>query len=146
MALLAFSAAGAAMAQTATATGSQAKPKVQKTQAAAPAGAGQRAALDPATGTPGEPTPEQIRELEAAMAEMLSQSSEGLQVVELPDGTLTMDLQGRFQEVVVAAVAPDGTVRIGCVERPGQVKAVLAPKARRGAKDSVPATAPLEVK
>jgi len=145
-ALLAFSAAGVAVAQTATATESQPTLKVQKTQAAVPAGAGQQAALDPAAGTAGEPTPEQIQSIETAMAEMLSRSSEGLQVVEWPDGTLTMDLQGRFQEMIVATVAPDGTVRIGCVNQPGQVRAVLAPRTRQGGKDLLPEAKPLEVK
>ena len=102
--------------------------------------------MDPSAATIGEPTPEQIRAIEIAMAEMLSRSSEGLQVVELPDGTLTMDLQGRFQEVVVATISPDGTVRIGCVNQPGQVKAALAPKPGRTAKTPAPAATPLEVR
>jgi hypothetical protein len=137
-ALLAFSAAGV-VAQTATAPAVEGKRKVQKAQAAAPGAAGQRVFVDPATGKITEPTPEQIQALEQAVAGMLSQSSEGLQVVELPDGTLTIDLEGRFQEVAIATVAPDGTVRTGCVNHPGQVKWVLKKK-------PAPAAPPLEVK
>ena len=145
-ALLAFSTAGGAMAQTATAPQSEPKRKVQQTEAAAPGGAAQQVAVDPGSGAPGAPTAEQIQALERAVAAMLSQSSEGLEVVELPDGTLTIDLEGRFQEVIVATVAPDGIVRMGCVNRPGQVRAALAPKAREGAAKAAPAAKPLEVK
>ncbi len=145
VALVAFSTIGVAVAQTATSPQSEPKRKVQQTEASSPGGAAQQVAADPASGEPGAPTAEQIGAIERAVAAMLSQSSEGLEVVELPDGTLTMDLEGRFQEVIVATIAPDGTVRVGCVNRPGQVQAALAPKARGSAKKPAAAATPLEV-
>ncbi len=145
-ALMALAIAGTVMAQTATAPQSEPKRKVQHTQTTATGEGAQQVAVDPATGALGAPTAEQIQALERAVAAMLSQSSEGLEVVELPDGTLTVDLLGRFQEVAVAAVAPDGTLRTGCVSRPGEVRAVLAPEARAVAKKAAPAVAPLEVR
>lgn len=144
--LLAFCAVGAAVGQTATTKGSDTKSRARKTQAAAPAQSGQRVFVDPDTGKITEPTPEQIQALEQAVAGMLSQSSEGLQVIELPDGSVTIDLEGRFQEVVVAAVAPDGSVRMGCVDHPAQVKGVLGAKPVRNEKKPAPAAAPPEVK
>ncbi len=144
-ALVALAIAGMAMAQTATAPQGEPKRKAQQTQTTTGEGA-QQVAVDPAAGTLGAPTAEQIQALERAVAAMLSQSSEGLEVVELPDGTLTVDLEGRFQEVAVAAVAPDGTVRTGCVSRPGEVRAALVPVVRVVAKKPAPAVAPLEVR
>jgi hypothetical protein len=137
--LLAFSAAGLAVAQTATAPAGEGKRHTRKTQAAAPASVGQRVFVDPATGRLAEPTPEQIQALEKAVAEMLSQSSEDLVVIELPDGTLTIDLEGRFQEVAIATKGPDGSIQTGCVNHPGQVKWVLKRK-------PAPAATALEVK
>lgn len=45
----------------------------------------------------------------------LSTSSEGLTEVTHPDGTVTVDLEGRFQNFSVAKVNPDGTITTECV-------------------------------
>ncbi len=134
-ALLAFGAAGLAVAQT-SAKGGGGKGKDQQEQKAQQgqkkghvARVGQQAFADPKTGKLiSEPTQDQIQALEIAVAEMLTQDGEDLPVVQLPDGSLTVDLEGRFQEIAIATVAPDGKLMMGCVNHPDQVKQVLKPK------------------
>ncbi len=66
--------------------------------------------IDPETGRPtSTPTEAQRAEVRAALAEMVNWSQEGLVEVVLPDGSVVMDTQGRFQMVLVTEVAPDGT-------------------------------------
>lgn len=45
----------------------------------------------------------------------LSRSSEGLVFQRAPDGSVSVDLQGRFQNVSVARIDADGEIRTGCV-------------------------------
>lgn len=45
----------------------------------------------------------------------LSRSSEGLVFQRAPNGTVSVDLQGRFQNVSVARIDADGEIRTGCV-------------------------------
>jgi len=49
---------------------------------------------------------------------LVSQSTTGLPQVSHPDGSVSMDLQGRFQNVVVAKKEADGTLTQGCVDNP----------------------------
>lgn len=80
------------------------------------AAAGLVAYIDPATGgLTSTPTEEQRAALRAALAALVNESDAGLSEVMLPDGTVVMDLQGRFQEAVVVQVAPDGTRHLACV-------------------------------
>jgi len=80
------------------------------------AAAGLVAYIDPATGgLTSTPTEEQRAALRAALAALVNESDAGLYEVVLPDGTVVMDLQGRFQEAVVVQVAPDGTRNLACV-------------------------------
>jgi len=134
--LVLFTAGGVGAAQGTAAKKNEDKRKGQAAQTGTP-GAGQsrqRTFVDPATGRTVEPTPEQIQALEQAVAEMLSQSTEGLEPVEQPDGTIMLDLDGRFQEIAIATVAPGGEVSVGCVDHPRQVKQVLQRKLRPSAK------------
>jgi hypothetical protein len=48
------------------------------------------------------------------LVEMTSESSEGLVVETLPDGSKMVDLQGRFMSVAVQKKTPDGNVEVGC--------------------------------
>lgn len=41
--------------------------------------------------------------------------AEGLEEVVHPDGSVSIDLQGRFQSATVATVRPDGTLEFRCV-------------------------------
>lgn len=91
------------------------------------AAAGMIAYVDPVTGGhTSTPTEEQRAAMRAALEHALSRSVEGLQEVVLPDGSVMVDLQGRFQEAVVARRAPDGTLHTFCVIDPD---VALAPPA-----------------
>jgi hypothetical protein len=92
------------------------------------------------------PTPEEAAALLQAVSKYTNQSAEGLQVVTLPDGTKTVDLQDRFQSVSLARVQ-GGQVVTTCVGTQAEAKAFLeskAPKAK--AKKAKKAAAAKEVK
>ena len=80
-------------------------------ESAQPVGtAGLVAYIDPETGrTTSTPTEAQRAAMQAALAELLNYSDEGLVEVVMPDGSVVMDLQGRFQSTLIVQVAPDGT-------------------------------------
>ncbi|HUC19963.1 MAG TPA: hypothetical protein VMR98_00515, partial [Candidatus Polarisedimenticolaceae bacterium] len=48
----------------------------------------------------------------------VNQSTEGLVQVKHADGSVSMDLEGRFQNVTVARVNKDGSVAKSCVDNP----------------------------
>ena len=80
------------------------------------AAAGLVAFIDPATGgLTATPTAEQRAAMRAALAALVNDSDLGLVEVTLPDGSVVMDLQGRFQEAVVVQVAPEGTRHMQCL-------------------------------
>jgi hypothetical protein len=79
---------------------------------------GQDVKVDTQTGQIQELTPEEAQKLAAGLKPMLNKSSEGLVTVQHPDGSMSMDLQGRFQNVAVARVNKDGTVSQSCVDNP----------------------------
>lgn len=80
--------------------------------------AGQYVQVDSETGQIKPLTPEGARKLAEGLKGMLNKSSEGLVEEQHPDGSVTMDLQGRFQNVTVARVNKDGTVTQSCVDNP----------------------------
>jgi len=85
-------------------------------EAAPVAAAGLVAFIDPATGgLTTNPTEEQRAAMRTALAALVNDSGEGLVEVRLPDGSVVMDLQGRFQEAVVVQVTPDGTRHMQCI-------------------------------
>lgn len=51
---------------------------------------------------------------EARLEEMTSRSSEGLVEVVRADGAVSMDLEGRFMNVMLATINPDGTHAASC--------------------------------
>jgi hypothetical protein len=59
-------------------------------------------------------TAEHEAELRAYLAPRLNRSDEGLVEKVDADGGISMDLRGRFQNVVLARVAADGRVEVGC--------------------------------
>jgi hypothetical protein len=65
---------------------------------------------------------------EALLEQMTSRSSEGLVEVAQADGTVSMDLQGRFMSVMVATTAPDGSQSVVCETGPEALKNALAPR------------------
>lgn len=82
--------------------------------------AGQDVQVDPQTGQVKSLTPEEASRLADGMKRMLNKSSDGLVKVQNPDGSVSMDLQGRYQNVTVARRESDGTVTQSCIDQPQQ--------------------------
>ena len=78
--------------------------------------AGQTVVLDRQTGQTRPLTPEEAARLAEGLKQMLSQSTEGLVAVHHADGSISMDLQGRFQNVLLAKKEDDGTISTACVD------------------------------
>ena len=81
-----------------------------------PAVGGMVIGIDPETGELGMPTREQWNELSDLERQRLDHSSAGLVEVHHPDGSVSVDLQGRFQEFVTVRIGPDGKLRFQCVD------------------------------
>ena len=61
-------------------------------------------------------TAEEAQKLANGLAPMLDDSADGLVQVKHADGSVSMDLQGRFQNVTVARINADGTMEQACVD------------------------------
>jgi hypothetical protein len=120
VAMLAFWAIAAMRQSSATSTSTN---HISTTQA--PGSAGMVVALDPETGTFGPPNAEQAKALEEQMKASLNQSDVGLEFVNHPDGSTSVDLQGRFQSMSIAQIGPDGRVHTTCVDTHEAAHAVL---------------------
>jgi len=79
---------------------------------------GQDVQVDPQTGQIKPLSPEEAKHLADGLKPMFNRSMEGLKQVRHADGSLSMDLQGRFQNVAVARRNADGTVEQSCVDNP----------------------------
>jgi hypothetical protein len=77
--------------------------------------AGQTVVLDRQTGQTRPLTPEEARQLAEGIKQLVNQSTEGLVQVQRADGSVSMDLQGRFQNVMLAKKEDDGTISQACV-------------------------------
>jgi len=82
--------------------------------------------VDPDQGQVHRLTAEEAQKLAAGLGKIVTQSAEGLQVVQLPDGTLMVDLQDTFNEVAMATVDGDGKVSFHCVDNAASAEALLA--------------------
>jgi hypothetical protein len=90
--------------------------------------------LDPETGTWGPPTPEQLREL-AEMRRMseaerhrVAKPDGPLPEVRHPDGHVSVDLNGQFQEFTTVRIGPDGKPVFTCVQgQDGAERAIAGP-------------------
>lgn len=92
--------------------------------------AGFRAFLDPATGELREPTPEEARALSALGGGAGTESAHPAEILEVlvhPDGMVSVDLKGRFQQSLVVAKNPDGSLSTRC--GPGAQKPAPPPVA-----------------
>ena len=63
-------------------------------------------------------TQEEAQKLAAALKELANQSQEGLKPVRHADGTVSIDVQGRFQNVALAKRNEDGTISQTCIDNP----------------------------
>jgi hypothetical protein len=79
---------------------------------------GQEIQIDTQSGEIKPLTVQEAEKLAAGLAPMLDQSREGLVQVRHADGSVSMDLEGRFQNVTVARINKDGTVSQSCVDNP----------------------------
>jgi hypothetical protein len=95
-------------------------------------------AVDPETGQLTMPSQEQLSELASSQAFQLNESSDGLVEVHHPDGSVSIDLQGRFQDYAVAMMGKDGKPIVGCVRSAADLKQFVS--------NRVPAPAALEEK
>lgn len=78
--------------------------------------AGQDVQVDSQTGQVKPLTPEEAQKLAEGLRQVINRSSEGLVEKQEADGSVTVDLQDRFQNVAVARTNDDGTVTEGCVD------------------------------
>jgi hypothetical protein len=80
--------------------------------------AGRDVQVDPQTGQIKPLTPAEAQQLADGLKTMLNKSTEGLVPEKHPDGSVSINLQGRFQNVAVARVNADGTLEQSCVDDP----------------------------
>lgn len=74
--------------------------------------------VNPQTGLVRPLTQEEAERLAANLKRLVNQSTEGLKEVHHEDGSVSMDLQGRFQSVVVRKQDENGEWVVSCVDSP----------------------------
>ncbi len=77
---------------------------------------GQHVVADRVTGQVRPLTQDESARLAAGLKQLIDQSSDGLVAVSQDDGTISIDLQGHFQNVLLAKRESDGTVTQECVD------------------------------
>jgi hypothetical protein len=101
-----------------------------------PARAGLVIAWDPESQSFTMPAPDRSLPLTAEERNAISRSFAGLVQVHHPDGSVSVDLQGRFQEFAVVHLGPDGKPVYQCLDD--------AATMRRALLEPVPASSGLE--
>jgi len=74
--------------------------------------------LDPQTGQVRPLTQEEAQRMAEGIKQLVNQSTDGLQSVRHSDGSVSIDLQGRFQNMAVAKRDEDGKLTQSCVDNP----------------------------
>ena len=87
--------------------------------------AGQDVQVDGQTGKLKPLTAQEAQNLAEGLKKMVNKSADGLKEVQHEDGSVTMDLEGRFQNVVVAREREDGSLSMSCVDTPRAAAAAL---------------------
>lgn len=82
----------------------------------APNAVGLVVAVDPDTGQTRSLTAAEAQTLADGLKNLVSQSTEGLVQIRRANGTVSVDLQGRFQSALVARKEADGSIVHGCVD------------------------------
>jgi hypothetical protein len=85
--------------------------------------AGRKIRVNAKTLQQGPLTPEQSQQVADALEG--NKSTDGLVEVKHEDGTVSMDLQGRFQNVMIARKNDDGSVTTACVDTPEAARSFL---------------------
>ena len=88
--------------------------------------AGKKLQLNAQTLQQGPLTQEQTQQIAEALRE--NKSTDGLVQTQHPDGTVSIDLQGRFQNVMLAKKNDDGSVSQACVDNAEAAAAFLQSK------------------
>ncbi len=70
---------------------------------------------DKVTGRLRKPTAQETDQMVAQLKSLTNRSTDGLKEVKQANGTVSMDLQGRFGGVVLGRAKADGTTEIRCV-------------------------------
>ena len=70
-------------------------------------------------------TPEEAQRMADGIRELANQSTDGLQYMTHADGSVSVDLQGRFQNLALAKRNEQGTVTEACVDNPKAAAAFL---------------------
>ena len=78
--------------------------------------AGQDVKVDGGTGQIKPLTQEEAQAMVAGISKLVNQSTEGLTQVENADGSVSLDLEDRFQNVTIARQNQDGTLSTSCVD------------------------------
>lgn len=85
--------------------------------ASSAAESGLRVYVDPQSGElVSQPVTEEQRQQAAATEAAFNQDNSDLVSVRMPDGSVMVDLQGRFQQATVATVQADGSIRTYCAD------------------------------
>lgn len=87
-----------------------------------------------------QPTAEEIKILTDGMKRSLSRDATGLVVVKHPNGAESMDLQGRFMNLEVVKINPDGTLSGKCVSNVNEAKRFLQSESKTSRPDGTPKT------
>ena len=103
---------------------------------------GKKLRVNAATLQQGPLTQDQAQQIADALQN--NKSTEGLVQVQHADGTIEMDLQGRFQNVMLAKKNDDGTVSQACVDTPEAAKAFLQNTETTSAPENNPRKAALQ--
>ena len=110
-------ASSSAIAQTAPASAAKVRtPQFRLPQQVLPTGEEDARALRLATSSSAAAAAEraEARNLEAELRYMTSESTEGLVYDQRSDGTISVDLQGRFMSVAIATPTEDGGYLVSC--------------------------------
>jgi hypothetical protein len=74
--------------------------------------------LDPQTGQIRPLTQEEAQRMAEGIKQLVNQSTAGLESIHHADGSVSIDLQGRFQSIAVAKRNEDGKLTQSCVDNP----------------------------
>jgi len=99
-------------------SGKQTVVKAQPTAYVTRSVGGQTVQIDPQTGQVRPLTQEEAQRLADGLKSLANQSIEGLEQVRHADGSVSVDLQDRFQNVALAQKQADGKVAQTCIDNP----------------------------
>jgi len=73
---------------------------------------------DPQTGQIRPLTQDEAQRLAAALKELANPSTDGLKQTQHADGSVSINLDGRFQNIALARRNTDGSIAQGCIDNP----------------------------